>query len=257
MNSSEPPMLRSEHVQLHGQEQVFSLVNKTLAAGDGMYDGRDAYYLEVGASALGLIHHALSAAERAVTDITRILDYACGFGRVLRWLRAGFPLADTVAADADPNAVKAVREIFNVDAIVLDRSLTENLGGDFDLIWMGSLATHIPETQLKPLLVRLRSLLSAHGVLVFTTHGPCVARRIATGERLYRLDHEGVAMILAEYQRSGYGFSPYPKQASYGISICTAAKLLSLVEDAGLQPTFYQERGWVKHQDCIAVTKPG
>jgi SAM-dependent methyltransferase len=125
MNSSEQPMLRSEHVPLHGQNLVFPLVNKTLATGDGMYDGRDAHYLEVGASALGLIHHVLSAAERAVSDITRILDYGCGFGRVLRWRRAGFPLAHTVAADADPNAVRAVREIFKVDSIVLDRSQTK------------------------------------------------------------------------------------------------------------------------------------
>lgn len=255
MNSSQQLVLRSEHVRLHGQEQVFPSVNKTLAVGDGMYDGRDAYYLEVGASALGLVHYALSAAERAVSDITRLLDYACGFGRVLRWLRAGFPLAHTVAADADPNAIKAVREIFNVESIVLDKSLTENLGGEFDLIWMGSLATHIPETQLNLLLARLRSLLSASGVLVFTTHGPYVAKRLSTGEKDYRLDPQGVPMILADYQRAGYGFSAYPKQTSYGISICTASKIFSIVEEAGLQPVFYRERGWVKHQDCIAVTK--
>jgi len=254
MSSSEP-MLHSEHVRLHGQDLVFPLVNKTVAVGDGMYGGRDAYYLEVGANALELIHSALSAAERTAKDITRILDYACGFGRVLRWLRAGFPQAHIVAADADPNAIRAVREIFNVDTIVLDRSLTENLGGEFDLIWMGSLATHLPEAQLKPLLARLRSLLSTRGILVFTTHGPFVVKRIATGEKLYGLDPQGLALILADYQRTGYGFSPYPKQASYGISVCTAAKLLSLVEDSGLQPILYHERGWVKHQDCVAAIR--
>jgi SAM-dependent methyltransferase len=230
MSTGDQAMLRSEHVRLHGQDGVFPLVNKMLATGDGMYDGGDAYYLEVGANALKLIHQALSAAGRSVSDITRVLDYACGFGRVLRWLRAGFPLAHIVAADADARAIKAVQEIFNVDSVALDRSLTEKLGGDFDLIWMGSLATHLPETQLKPLIARLSSLLSARGVLVFTTHGPCVARRIATGEKLYNLDPEGAALIVA-------------------------ARLLSLVEEAGLQPIFYQERGWVKHQDCIAATR--
>lgn len=60
----------------------------------------------------------------------------------------------------------------------------------------------------------------------------------------------------ANYERGGYGFSPYPQQASYGTSICTAAKLFSLVEDARLQPILDQERAWMSHQDCIAVTKP-
>ena len=256
MNSAEQTMLRSDHVRLHGQDAVFQHVNKTVAAGDGMYDGKDAYYLEAGANALWLIRHALSAAERQISDITRILDYACGFGRVLRWLRAGFPLARTVAADADPNAVRAVRELFDVDSIVLDKSLTEKLGENFDLIWIGSLATHLPEIQLKALISRLSLLLAPRGVLVFTTHGPCVARRIATGEKLYGLDPQGVTIMLAEYQSFGYGFSPYPKKTSYGISICTGAKLFSLVQEGGLQPIFYQARGWVKHQDCIAATRP-
>jgi hypothetical protein len=75
------------------------------------------------------------------------------------------------------------------------------------------------------------------------------------GEKNYGLDAQGLVTILAGYERVGYGFSPYPTQQSYGISICTASKLMSLIEEAGHHPIFYREGGWVKHRDCVAVAK--
>jgi SAM-dependent methyltransferase len=250
-------ILQPENVKLHGQERIFTAVNRTLAPGDGMYQSNDAYYLEVGASALHLIHRALAAGSRNAGQIRHVLDYACGFGRVLRWLQAGFPLARIVAVDADAKAVRAVKEIFDVDAFVLDLSLQEEIGAEFDLIWVGSLATHLPEDQLRAVIARLGSLLSPGGLIVATTHGPYVANRIARGEKSYGLDTQGIADIVRAYQQSGYGFSAYPKQQSYGIAICTVSKLMSLIETVNLQPIFYQGRGWVRHQDCVAIATKG
>ena len=254
-NENELRLLSPEKVKLHGQERIFATVNRTLAPGDGMYKGNDAYYLEAGASALRLVHHALAAGRRNVGQVRHVLDYACGFGRVLRWLQAGFPLARIVAADANPKAVNAVKEVFDVDAFVLDLSLREEIGGEFDLIWVGSLATHLPENQLRAVIVRLGSLLSPRGLVVATTHGPYVANRIASGEKAYGLDPKGIAGLLSAYEHSGYGFSAYPKQQSYGIAVCTASKLMSLIETANLCAVLYQERGWMSHQDCVAIAK--
>jgi SAM-dependent methyltransferase len=248
-------ILQPEQVKLYGQERFFERLNRTVVPGDGMYKRNDAYYLEVGANALRLVQQALAAAGRDTGQIRRVLDYACGFGRVLRWLQAGFPLARIVAADTDGKAVLAVREIFAVDAFVLDLSLQEEIGREFDLIWIGSLATHLPEDQLRTIIVRLGSLLSAKGLMVATAHGPYVANRIAHGEKTYGLDPAGVARLVTEYRRDGYGFSAYPNQRSYGISVCSASKLMSLIEGAGLHPISYQERGWVRHQDCVAMVK--
>jgi SAM-dependent methyltransferase len=248
-------LLQPIEPQLYGEEKIFERVERRVAPGDGMYKGNDNQYLEVGANALHLIRLAFEADNRSAAQIERILDYACGFGRVLRWLRAAFPSARIVAADTDARAVAAVQQLFDLDAVRLDRSLQENISQDFDLIWMGSLATHLPQDQLKALFARLTSLLAWGGILVATTHGPYVVQRIATGERLYNLDQQGVAELLNEYKRSGYGFSPYPKQKHYGITVCTASKLMAIIEDAALRPIFYQERAWARHQDCIAAAK--
>jgi SAM-dependent methyltransferase len=248
-------LLQPANAKLHGEEGVLAGVERRVVPRDGMYKGDDNQYLEVGANALHLIRLAFEADNRSIAQIERVLDYACGFGRVLRWLRAAFPSARIVAADTDARAVDAVRQLFDLDAVKLDRSLQENIGQDFDLIWMGSLATHLPQAQLKAVFARLASLLSRGGILVATTHGPYVAERIATGERLYGLDTQGVAELLNEYKRSGYGFSPYPKRKDYGITVCTASKLIAMIEDAALRPIFYQERAWARHQDCIAAAR--
>lgn len=246
-------LLEPANAKLHGEDAILDTVERRVAPDDGMYKGCDAHYLEVGANALHLIHLALEAGDRETAKIQRVLDYACGWGRVLRWLCAAFPSAQIVAADTNARAMNAVEQIFDVDTVQLDRSLQENLGQGFDLIWMGSLATHLAEEQLKALFARLASLLGQGGILVATTHGPYVCSRIATGERLYGLDEQGVANLLQGYERNGYGFSPYPKLKTYGISVCTAAKLFQILEGAALYPILYQERGWARHQDCVAA----
>jgi SAM-dependent methyltransferase len=249
------PLLNSEKVNTHGQERIFPDVNRTIAPGDGMYDGNDSYYLEVGASALQFVHRSLTAAGRAASEIRAVLDYACGFGRVVRWFCAAFPQAQIVAADADPQAVVAVKQLFDVTSFTLDRTLTEDIGSNFDLIWVGSLATHLPEADLKDLLLRLASLLSVDGVLILTSHGCYVADRIARAEKTYGLDSAGFRTLINGYEREGYGFGAYPQQKSYGIAVCKASRLVQLLDSAKLHPILYQERGWVRHQDCVAAVK--
>ncbi len=73
-------ILRSEQVNTHAQDRVFPAVNRKLAPGDGMYDGNDTFYLEVGASALQFVRLSLAAVDRKAKEINAVLDYACGFG---------------------------------------------------------------------------------------------------------------------------------------------------------------------------------
>ena len=58
------------------------------------------------------------------------------------------------------------------------------------MIWVGSLAKHLPEDGVKALVLRLDSLISINGVLVLTTLGSYVADRIARAEKPYGLDSD-------------------------------------------------------------------
>jgi SAM-dependent methyltransferase len=247
--------LLSAGARLSGQDEFFEKVNRKVAVDDGMYRCNDRQYFEVGADALRLIRQALAVAALSTGQIQRVLDYGCGFGRVLRWLQAAFPLAQIIAADINRAAVGAVQSIFGVDAFVLDASLKEEIGREFDLIWVGSLATHLPENQVRAVFVRLASLLSAHGLIVASVCGPYVLDRLSRREKTYGLDDAGIARLITGYQNTGYGFSSYPNQSSYGISVCRTSKLVLLIEHAGLQTVFFEGRGWVRHQDCVAMVK--
>ena len=254
-NENELRLLRAEKVELHGQEQIFATVNRTLAPGDGMYKGNDAAYLGVGANALRLIQHALEAGRSNVGQVQRVLDYACGFGRVLRWLQAGFPHAQIVAVDSDPKAVNAVKEIFDVDASVLDLSLRKEIGREFDLIWVGSLTTHLPEWETLRTIQYLKAHLTKGGVLVLTTHGDLVYQRLRLRERHYNIDEGRIGKIIREFDRLGYGHASYGR-ASYGISVSKPSRIVTMIEACNLVCVYFKARGWAAHQDVFGCVNP-
>ena len=61
-------------------------------------------YLTAGISAVRCIDHVLPETKRV--GVRSILDFACGFGRVLRFIRVRFPEADIIASDIDGNALE-------------------------------------------------------------------------------------------------------------------------------------------------------
>gem|GEM_PF-2734259 len=56
-----------------------------------MTQGNPDDYFITGRSALQAVNHPLAAAHIPEKNVKRVLDYACGYGRVSRWLMAGFP----------------------------------------------------------------------------------------------------------------------------------------------------------------------
>lgn len=224
-----------------------------VARGDGMYAGDDDYYLQVGHAALSPILQSLSAVNRRVSEVSSILDYACGFGRVSRWLKASFPHAKLVCADLDPKAVAAVASILDVETMVLTKDLSRPLPGVFDLIWIGSLFTHLHEDEVASVLRFLSKHLTPNGVIVATTHGPYVVQRMRSGEKNYNLPNDRIAAIARDYDSAGSAFCPYPGLSDYGISVIRAHAMAQLAYKAGFEMVFFKERGWVQHQDCFGL----
>jgi len=74
-------------------------MNRNISPDDDMYQGNDDHYFGVAESALQCIDAALQHAKRDRKKIKKILDLPCGYGRVLRILRAAFPRARIVACD--------------------------------------------------------------------------------------------------------------------------------------------------------------
>lgn len=99
-----------------------------------------------------------------------------------------------------------------------------DLGGEYDVIWVGSLFTHVDEDRTTAWLAHLARSLSEQGVLVATFHG-------AWGIKvLKRSNKELIESAIREYRWRGCGYVPYPGTPDYGLSISKASKIIEIVE---------------------------
>jgi len=120
-------------------------------------------------------YHIMRQISRRVfgeNDNLRVLDFACGYGRLLRFLIHSLPPEQIWASDIQTDAVDYVRDQFNVQALP-STAVPEDFQLDqrFDMIWVASLFSHLPERLFQRWLKRLSELLAPGGILCFSTHG--------------------------------------------------------------------------------------
>jgi SAM-dependent methyltransferase len=212
-------------------------------------------YLAVGESALKAIRLAQLAAR--VPDFQAILDLPCGHGRVLRWLRAAYPGASLTACDILADAVDFCRDAFGAKPVYSHRRIEASAFPEsYDLIWVGSLFTHVDVPDWDHLLSLFDRLLRPDGVLVITTHGELVAERMRAGH-LYGYPESGVTRALRAYAHAGFAFlEEAPASVDYGITLARPEWVLEwAARYADLQVAFYGEALWANHQDVLALVK--
>jgi SAM-dependent methyltransferase len=231
-------------------------VDTAIHPDDGMHvEGDLDHYFRAGSSALRAVRLALLAARKDV--VHSILDLPSGYGRVLRQLRAAFPAATLTACELMPDAVEFCAERFGALPVVsAERPEDVELEGPFDLVWCGSLVTHLDEERWRGFLSLFASVLAPGGVLVMTTHGRFVGERIRGGVEPCGPHPAGVDEVLEGYLRRGFGYAEYPGEPNYGISLSSPAWVWSAVDDIpSLRVVSYAERGWDDHQDVLACVR--
>lgn len=231
---------------------IYPRVIADLSPTDQMFAGNHQHYLSVGESALKAIQHACEIA--GLPEPQRILDFGAGSGRVTRWIRAAFPKAHIVVADVRGPCLKFNAATFDAEPWAASTDLRAlEAPGMFDLIWAGSVATHLPKNSTFALVRKFRDWTKPNGVFSYSVHGRFVQTRILEGERDYGLSEEGIKALLAGFD-DGYGYADYPNQLGYGISICrpdwTIGHAATL---SGTSIVSYSERAWDNHQDVIAL----
>ena len=97
--------------------------------------------------------------------------------------------------------------------------------------------------------------LSPQGVFVATMHGPYVARRIRTADKLYGLEPDQVDALLSGYDAHGYGYGHYPNRPGYGISAATPEAMQRICNAAGLTVLAGWEKRWANHQDVYVLAR--
>lgn len=169
--SIDPDVYRDADLSIDSRDEMFAdAFVKSRGDRDGALVSYFASGLEV-ASSIGQILDDLFP-----DGLARMLDFGCGFGRVSRFLAARFantePRPELWASDILTEALAFQEEHFGASTFPSARRPGDLEEGTdlFDLIYVGSLFTHLPETTFSAWLERLTGMLSERGILVFTVH---------------------------------------------------------------------------------------
>ena len=237
------------------EHNLLGKVDYSISKKDDMYANDAAHYFKVGLSAIECIDNALSKVDER--RIKKVLDMPCGFGRVLRFLIHRFPGADFTGVDLEESGVDFCAETLGVKGVYSKKNLEElSLDGSFDLIWCGSLITHLGPEDTRKLLKFFDRHLSPNGLLLYTIHGTYPAQQLENGSFSYGLEAEVIPGLIKSYNEDGYGYVDYKGQENYGISLTSVDWFREQFKGLpGWREIFFIERGWDNHQDVLAIIK--
>jgi SAM-dependent methyltransferase len=214
------------------------------------------HYWETGTSALVVILQTMLATSSV--EFKTILDFPCGYGRVARHLVAAFPDANITACDIDAEMISFCAREFACKPLLSKVNFNElEFDEKFDLIWCGSLFTHLPKHKFHDCLALFSRSLVPNGVAIFTTHGRHSYR---FGSDKY-LPASRFAKVQREYEKTGFGYEDYSDSPSantnnYGITLSSPAYIADAISaDMSIRIVSFTERGWLDHHDVVVVQK--
>lgn len=240
------------------QRYQASEIDRTIAPVDDMKHAASAEeerkYFEVGRSAVELITEAMVLARR--TQFARILDFPCGGGRVTRHLVKFFPEAQVSASDIEREKQAFVVSRYGAKAVDCPPNFTAPLPEKYDLIFVGSLFTHLDAPLFERALDFFLDGLSPQGILVMTTHGRYTATAVSAGRTHPR---DIVLRTVDKFRRAKFSYVEQERTrygVSYGASFSAPSWVTALIE-ARTHATLlaYKERAWDNHQDALMVQK--
>lgn len=230
-------------------------VESRISPRDGMYTGDGAHYFKVGLSAMRCLDEAVQSAK--LSTVEQVLDLPCGHGRVLRFLVNRFPQAKFTACDLDRDGADFCAHRFGATPVYSTTNLDAlSFAARFDFVWCGSLITHLDAGITRALLRLFQRHLRPGGLMIVTTHGDFVARRLPGNDFDYMLTKAQIETITERYAETGFGYTDYAEQAGYGVSLTSPAWIRAQIRAVGgLREVYFRERVWDAHHDVFGFVR--
>jgi SAM-dependent methyltransferase len=234
-------------------------IDRTLAPRDGMVAADDPeQYFDLGRRALELIKFSAELCDKP--HYPDILDLPCGHGRVLRWLRAHYGYAKITACDLDREGVDFCAQQFGALPVYSEPDLSRvPFAAQFDLIWVGSLVTHLSQDRWLATLDCLVQWIRECGVIVFSTQGRGYTSQLARGRRNVA-ENIDKAALLEEFTHTGFAYQKYfeKEHGDYGVAVTSPEWLMrTLQRYPDVIMRAYLEEAWGMQDVVILYKKAG
>ena len=146
----------------------------------------------------------------------RLLDFACGYGRALRYFRAAFPDARLDRVRHPPDAVDFCAQEFDAVPVYSHGGPGRDRAAGPVRHDLGRVAVHARAagpagsrswTCSSP-------VLAENGLLLFTVQGRNVRRQILSGQVAWDLAESDIEQIVRGYDETGYGYADWSGAAA-------------------------------------------
>jgi SAM-dependent methyltransferase len=157
------------------------------------------WFLASGAAFADALRSALVEAGRPLESFSRVLDFGCGTGRVVRqWSK----LKGTAVFGCDYNARSVAWDKENLPFASFSVNYLEPplpySAGFFDLVYSVSVFTHLPEPLQRPWMEEMHRVLAPGGILVLTLSGRGDFARLTDAERS-RFENGELIVLDSDY----------------------------------------------------------
>jgi SAM-dependent methyltransferase len=121
------------------------------------------------------------AREQAHDEPRRVLEFGCGTGRNIAFLRTAFPNAVVMGSDVSARSLDVARKA-NPGVVFWHESRDEGEREAFDLIFIAGVFHHVPPAERAAVAQRVASRLTPDGVAIVFEHNPYnpLTRRIVS-----------------------------------------------------------------------------
>lgn len=247
-----------ERVLKRLREYEGATISHEISEHDAMYQrgvpGALDHYLSVGRSAIALLARAMIIGGR--DSFASVLDLPSGAGRITRHLAAFFRDAELFVGDTNKGGEEFAAIKFGAKKFAFPANFIGTPARRFDLIFCGSLLTHLPQHRFVAATSWLIQALQPDGILVATTHGRRASYLQRT--RLRYIDDDAWCGVDDDSRLHGFGFVETERNVAgpYGYSFSAPRWVISLLEtEASCRVLGYQEAAWDDHQDALIVQK--
>jgi len=205
------------------------------------------HFLKVGRRTRQDMAAALHEIGRDLHSFRSILDFGCGCGRVLIWMR-GKRATRLYGLDIDRDAVEWCRRNIPFAEVATNEPLPPlpHAAGTFDLVYAISVFTHINEEFQFRWLAELRRVLKPGGILLVTLHGGHCSQELGQ-EVAAQVEKQGFLFAETDYWK---GIFPDWYQNAYHTEEYVRREFGRYFEVLSYRP-----RGLANYQDMALLRK--